>query len=64
MNHFTAEDADQINAILKDCKNCYAHKASFDKKVLEYEFEGVGKEFFPYRNLSCTQAMAKDRDLP
>ena len=61
---FTVQDANQINTILRDCNDCWAHNAPFDKEVLDRAFDLVGKVFFPFRNLACTQAVAKQHGLP
>ena len=64
MQPFTRQDANQINSILRDCHDCWAHNAPFDKEVLDRAFDIVGKVFFPFRNLGCTQAVARQHELP
>ena len=64
MPPFTRQDANKINSILRDCDDCWAHNAPFDKEVLDRAFDSVKKVFYPFRNLGCTQAVARQHGLP
>ena len=61
---FSADDAEEITQLLKDCKGCFAHNAQFDRAVLEHQFDLVGETFFPFKKLQCIQILARELGLP